>query len=250
MSGPVSPAPAARPPLAVAVTGASSGIGRATAARFLARGDAVAVMARRGELLDQLITEHRPSGERTLAFPGDATERGAVDGFVRAAVERFGRLDVFVINAGLNVRARSLAELTPEVWHRMIAVNLDAAFHCTQAALPYLRAQGGGLLVYICSRAAHHIDGSGAAYQAAKRGVVGLANAVRFEEQRHGVRATVIYPGVVNTPLVLQRPAPPSPEQLAEALQPEDVAAAVEFVADLPSRVVVSDLEMAPAQPM
>ncbi len=236
--------------LAVAVSGGSSGIGRAVAARFLDRGAAVAVLARRGERLEALLDEHRPSRERTVAVAGDATVRAQVEAFVAEAEKRLGRLDVFVVNAGLNVRERALDRLDPADWRRMLAVNLDAAYHCTQAALPLFRAQGAGLFVYVTSRSARRADGSGAAYQAAKHGVVGLAGAVRFEEERRGIRATVLYPGVVNTPLVLQRPVPPSPEDLAEALQPDDVAAAVEFVATLPGRVVVSEMEMYPLRPM
>jgi NADP-dependent 3-hydroxy acid dehydrogenase YdfG len=236
--------------MVAAVTGASSGVGRATAARFLARGWAVALLARRGALLDELAAECRPSGEGVLAHAGDATDPEQVAVFVAETVRRFGRLDVFVINAGLNIRARALRDLAAEDWRRLLAVNLDAAYHCTARALPQMRTQGGGLLIYVASRSARHADRSGAGYQASKHGLVGLANAVRVEEQAHGIRATVIYPGVVNTPLVLERPAPPTPEQLAVALQPDDVAAAIEFVALLPRRVLVTDLEMAPVEPM
>jgi NADP-dependent 3-hydroxy acid dehydrogenase YdfG len=238
------------PRVVAAVTGASSGIGRAAAARFLGRGWAVSLLARRGELLRELVSAHRPDGEGALAFPADATEPEAVAAFVAETVRRFGRLDVLVINAGLNIRARRLEELSAADWRRLVAVNLDAAYYATAAALPQLRAQGGGLLIYVASRSARHADASGAGYQAAKHGLIGLANAVRVEEQARGIRATVLCPGVVNTPLVLERPAPPTPEQLALALQPDDVAAAIEFVALLPPRAVVTELEIVPATPM
>lgn len=163
---------------------------------------------------------------------------------MEATVARFGRIDVMVCNAGMNIKNRALVDLTAGDWDRMLRANLDAAFHCTHAALPHWRRQGGGLVIYISSVSARYGDGSGAAYQAAKHGLTGLANAVRHEEQRNGVRATLIEPGVVNTPLVMQRPVPPTPEQLAAALQPDDVAAAIQFVATLPDHVYVPELEM------
>jgi NAD(P)-dependent dehydrogenase (short-subunit alcohol dehydrogenase family) len=181
---------------------------------------------------------------------GDATRRADVEAWIAGTVQRLGRLDVLVCSAGLNIKARALAQLTPEDWSRLLAANLDSAFHCTQAALEPMRRQGGGLIVYISSISARYPDASGAGYQAAKHGLTGLANAVRWEEQRHGIRTTLIYPGVVNTPLVLQRPVPPTPEQLAVALQPEDVAAAVAFVVGLPDRVWVPELEMRPVTQM
>lgn len=232
----------------VAITGASSGIGRAAAARFLDEGARVSLLARRGELLQELLREHPPAApEGALAHAGDASRRQDVDAWVAATLERFGRIDVLVCNAGMNIKNRALAHLTPEDWDRMLRGNLDSAFHCTHAVLPHLRRQGGGAVIYVSSISARYIDASGAAYQAAKHGLTGLANAVRCEEQKNGIRATLIEPGVVNTPLVQQRPVPPTPEQLAAALQPADVAAAIHFVAGLPDHVYVPELEIRPA---
>lgn len=229
----------------VAITGASSGIGRAAAARFLDEGWRVSVMARRGPLLQELLREHPPQGSGDgLTRAGDASERPDVDAWIDATLERFGRIDVLVCNVGLNIKNRALAHLTAADWDRMLRANLDSAFHCTHAALPHLRRQGGGVVVYVSSVSARHLDGSGAAYQAAKHGLTGLANAVRHEEQRNGIRATLIEPGMVNTPLVLQRPVPPTSEQLAAALQPADVASAIHFVATLPDHVYVPELEI------
>jgi len=247
------PATPARPrpvPLSeqvVGVIGASSGIGRATAAGFLDAGAAVAVMARRGELLRDLLAERRPGAARAWAFAGDATVRADVQAFIDGTVERFGRLDVLVAGTGLNIRARAFPELTAESWERMLAANLTSAFHCTQAVLPQMRGQGGGLIIYISSVSGIGPDASGAAYQAAKHGLSGLVGAVRFEEQDRHVRTSIIFPGAVNTPLILQRPTPPTPEQLAIALQPEDVAAACLFVAGMPPHVSIPELVMRPA---
>ncbi len=244
---PARPRPIPLAKQAIAVVGASSGIGRATAAAFLDAGAAVAAMARRGELLRELVTERRPGADRTWTFSGDATVREDVQSFVDGAAERFGRLDVLVANTGLNIRGRAFGELTAESWERILAANLTAAFHCTQAVLPQLRRQGGGLIIYISSASVLGADASGAAYQAAKHGLSGLVGAVRFEERDRHIRTSIVFPGAVNTPLILQRPVPPTAEQLAVALQPEDVAAACLFVAGMPPHVAIPELVMRPA---
>lgn len=244
---PEPPQPVPLPAQVVAVVGASSGIGRATAAAFLDAGCAVAVMARRGALLADLLAERRPDGARAWALAGDATSPADVRAFVAGTVERFGRIDVLVASAGLNIRARAFRELTPESWQRLLEANLTSAFHCTQAVLPQLRAQGGGLVIYISSVSGLGADASGAAYQAAKHGLNGLVGAVRHEETDRRIRFSIIYPGAVNTPLVLQRPVPPTPAQLELALQPEDVAAACLFIAGMPPRVAVPEVVLRPA---
>lgn len=235
------------PEQVVGVIGASSGIGRATATAFLDAGATVSVMARRGELLRDLIAERRPDGARASAFTGDATVRADVQGFIEGTLERHGRLDVLVASTGLNIRARAFPELTSEAWERMLAANLTSAFLCTQIALPPMREQGGGLIIYISSVSGIGADASGAAYQAAKHGLSGMVGAVRFEERDRNIRTSIIFPGAVNTPLILQRPTPPTPEQLALALQPEDVAAACVFVAGMPPHVSIPELVMRPA---
>ncbi len=229
-----------------AITGASSGIGRAVARHFLRAGGPVALLARRGGLLDELLGQERPGGGDAWACPGDATDPAAVQAFVDGTVARFKRLDVLVLAVGWNVPDRALTSITPERFRSLIDANLHSAFLATHAALPHLRRQEGGLIIYISSVSAIAPDASGAAYQAAKHGLTGLANAVRFEEQRHGIRASLICPGVVDTPLLRQRPQPPAPQDLARALQPEDVAAACAFLAELPPRAVVPELVIRP----
>jgi NAD(P)-dependent dehydrogenase (short-subunit alcohol dehydrogenase family) len=165
---------------------------------------------------------------------------------VRRAVEQLGPLDVVVHSAGTNVRERALGVLTPEGWDEVRRVNLDAAFYLTRAVVPELRGRGG-LIVYISSYAAKRPDVSGVAYQATKHAVVGLAHGTMQEEKANGVRTTVIFPGLTDTPLVLKRPTPTPAETLEKALQPEDVAAACVFVAALPPRAHVPELDLLPA---
>lgn len=232
----------------VIVAGASSGMGRATAIVLADAGARLVVSARSIAALSDLAGEIGRNGGEIVSVPADVTQPEAAVGIVRAALERFGRVDVLVNSVGTNIPRRSLSELTGEGWQSLIDVNLTAAFHLTQAILPAFRAQGGGLLIHISSSAAKKPDQSGVAYQASKAGLVGLAQGTMEEERPNGVRTTVIFPGMTDTPLVLKRPTPTPPETLAKALQPEDVAAACLFVIGLPARAYVPELVLYPAR--
>jgi NAD(P)-dependent dehydrogenase (short-subunit alcohol dehydrogenase family) len=228
------------------IVGASSGMGRATALAFAAEGAKVAVAARRQAEIDSLVAEITKAGGQALARSVDVAKRPDVDAVVQAAAERFGRLDVLVNCAGVNVPNRQLARLDQAGWDRVIAINLTGAYHCTQAVLPRMRDQKGGLIIHVGSISGLWGDFSGAAYQAAKHGMVGLANATRMEERLNGIRVTVIYPGLCDTPILKNRPVPPTPEQRALMMQPEDIAAACVFAAALPPRTYVSDVVLMP----
>jgi serine 3-dehydrogenase (NADP+) len=228
------------------IVGASSGMGRATALAFAAEGARLAIGARRQAELDALLKEITGFGGQVVARTTDVAKRPDVDALVQAAVERFGKLDVLVNCAGINVPNRQLARLDQAGWDRVIAINLTGAYHCTQAALPRMRDQKGGLIIHVGSISGLWGDFSGAAYQASKHGMVGLANATRMEERLNGIRVTVIYPGLCDTPILKNRPVPPTPEQRALMMQPEDIAQACVFTASLPPRTYVSDLVLMP----
>lgn len=228
------------------IVGASSGMGRATALAFAAEGAKVAVAARRQAEIESLVAEITKAGGQVVGRTADVSKRPDVDGVVQAAAERFGRVDVMLNCAGVNVPNRQLAKLDQAGWDRIIAINLTGAYHCTQAVLPRMREQKGGLIIHVGSISGLWGDFSGAAYQASKHGMVGLANATRMEERLNGIRVTVIYPGLCDTPILKNRPVPPSPEQRALMMQPEDIAAACVFAAALPPRTYVSDLVLMP----
>ena len=156
------------------------------------------------------------------------------------------RIDQLFYFAGTNIPDRRLDGLRAENWEMMLRINLTGAFHCTQAVLPLMRRQRQGLIVYISSSAARVADQSGVAYQASKRGLVGLAHGTFEEEKQNGIRTSVLFPGFTDTPLALKRPTTPDPEILKMALKPEDVAAACLFVAKLPPRAYVPELVLLP----
>jgi len=207
-----------------------------------------ALAARNAALLDELATELRGRGATVLVCPLDVRDRTAIDAAVARVSAEWGQFDLVVYATGTNTRERALDRLTPEVWSELLDTNLTGAFHVTQAVLPGMRAAGDGLIIYISSNAANRPDVSGVAYQASKRGMVGLAHGVMEEERQRGIRTTVIFPGLTDTPLLLKRPTPTPPEIVARALQPDDVADACVFVAALPARAHVPELVLIPSR--
>jgi len=228
------------------VVGASSGMGRAAASAFAREGAKVVAAARRAAEIETLVAALVQQGQAAAGLRADVAVRADVEAVVQRTVERFGRVDVLVNCAGVNVRNRQLAKVDQAGWDGVLAVNLTGAFNCTQAVLPAMRAQGGGLIIHVSSISGLWGDFSGAAYQASKHGIVGLANATMMEERLNGIRVTVIYPGVCDTPILNNRPVPPTAEQRALMMQPEDIAEACVFAASLPARTYVADLVLMP----
>jgi len=152
-----------------------------------------------------------------------------------------------VNSAGVNVRRRSLAELSPEDWDTMLRVNASGAFYCTRAVLPAMRQRREGLIVNISSIAG--IRSSllgGIGYTASKFAMSAMGITAAREESQYGIRVTNVYPGEVETPILEQRPTPVSAEHRSRILQPEDVAAAVVMIACLPPRAHVSEMVIKP----
>ena len=229
------------------ITGASSGIGRAASLALAGEGADVVLVARRVELLEQVVAEVRARGVVALACPADITDQAGVEAVLQAARSRFGRLDVVVNNAGANVIRRSLAEVSVEDWQTMVEVNLTGTFLVTRAALPIMRAQGQGTIINVASWAgkrARLVNGPG--YCAAKAGVISFTESINLEERPHGIRACAICPGAVNTDFLSRRVNPPTAAERALMLTPEDIASAIVFVATLPQRVTVEEMIIQP----
>lgn len=226
------------------VTGASSGIGLATANLFADAGAKVHAAARRLGAIEEGAGEGRTSSGALVPHALDVTDPEAVGQTVARIGEGSG-IDVLVCAAGTNVKGRRLEELTPEVWETMLAVNLSGAFYAVRAALPYLRASSG-LVILISSVSGSWPDMSGPAYGASKAGMTQFAHAAGFEEHSNGVRFTSLKPGIVDTPILDNRPEPPGPEIRAASLKPEDVAATCLFLATLPPHAYVPELTILP----
>ena len=221
------------------VIGASSGIGLATANLFADADARVHAAARRRETIEEGVGS-RPVTAHSL----DISDRDAVWRLVEEVGED-GGIDVLVVAAGMNFPERRLEQLTADGWDAMVSVNLSGAFYAIRAALPYLRASRG-LVVLISSVSGRWPDASGPAYQATKAGMVELGHAAGFEEHTNGVRFSSILPGIVDTPILDNRPEPPPKEVRDAALKPEDVARACLFLATLPPHAYVPELTMVP----
>jgi NADP-dependent 3-hydroxy acid dehydrogenase YdfG len=178
----------------------------------------------------------------------DVTHRDSVGQFVQWAIEQAGPIDMLVNAAGANIKNRTIAEMRPEQWDQLIAVNATGAYNCMAAVLPGMRQRRSGLIVNISSISGLRASRlGGVAYCASKFAMAGLGTAVGLEEAANGIRVTNIYPGEVDTPILDERPTPVTPEHRAKILQPDDVAAAVQMVAELPPRAHIPELVIKPA---
>lgn len=230
----------------VLVVGASSGIGRAAAVQFAREGARVMASARREERLRGLRDELAKESHRVEIFPADASDASAMEALAAHTSEMLGPIDILVFATGTNTPDRWLPRLKPAVWDMMIGTNLNGAYYATSAVLPAMRERKSGHLIYVSSISGLVPDVSGAAYQASKRGLLGLAHAVRVEEKESGIRTCVVCPGLVDTEILEKRPVKPNAETLAKALQPEDVADAILAVAKLHPRVAVPEMQVMP----
>ena len=230
----------------VLVTGGGSGVGAAVARQFAQAGAQVVVVGRRAEQL-QATCAAITSGAPARPIVADVVDRAQVTALVEQIVSEFGRLDMLINNAGVNTPERRLEQLSAENWDYLMTVNATGAFNMIQAVLPQMRTQRDGLIINISSISGLRASTlAGAAYSASKHALNALSKVVGQEEEQHGIRSTIISPGDINTPLLDKRPVPVSAEQRAKILQPDDIAAAVLFVATLPAHVSVPELVIKP----
>ncbi|MDP4539570.1 SDR family oxidoreductase [Qipengyuania sp. DY56-A-20] len=215
------------------ITGASSGIGAASARAAAKAGWNVALLARSGDKLAELAGE---IGDSALALECDITDRAALDDAVAKAVDQFGGLDAVFANAGMGVSKPGVEQGDPEQWHAMIHLNVLAVLQTAHATLPHLRRTQGHFVVTGSKAGRDHLKGS--VYGATKWFVHGLAGNLAEEMREWGGRCTVISPGMVDTPFF--------EEAKPEKLQPEDVADAVVFALSQRKTSAVREIHLMP----
>jgi NADP-dependent 3-hydroxy acid dehydrogenase YdfG len=234
----------------VAITGASSGIGAATARRLVAGGAAVVLGARREDRLDALVHELRAAGGRAESVATDVTRSADLERLVATAVSTYGRLDVLVASAGIGPISPMAARRTSD-WHAMIDVNLRGVLHGIDAALPVFQEQGRGHLVTIVSTAGLKIVPTMAVYGATKNAVRTVLEGLRQESTDGTLKTTAISPGYVRTEFGESITDPDVRAEVARgmeafALDPDAVARAVEFCVDQPWEVEIGELSIRP----
>lgn len=232
------------------VTGASSGIGHATALQLAQAGASVVVTARRADRLEGLVAEIEGEGGTALALPADVVSLDAVRSVVDDTVERFGSLDILVNNAGI-MKIAPIADNNVEDWTRMVDVNVKGVLHFLSASLTVMLEQKSGHIVSVGSLAGRRPFPGGTVYSATKFALRSLAWGLHLElGHAHGIRVTDVQPGFVSTELLDHDPE--TAAQWDEAwkdrrtLQPEDVARSILFAVTAPDRVSVSELLVRP----
>ena len=229
------------------VTGAGSGIGRAAAVALAQEGATVIVSGRREGPLEEVAAEIKAAGSTAIVKAADLTNAAATAKIADEIRSQFKRLDILVNNAGVNIAKRSMEQLDAGGADQVLDGNLSNAFYCVIAALPIMRAQKDGILIHTASMAGRSIGPlSGAAYAAAKHGVVALSHSINCEECVNGIRSTVVCPGEVATPILDKRPVPVSAEDRARMLQSEDVADLIRYVATLPAHICLNEVWITP----
>jgi NADP-dependent 3-hydroxy acid dehydrogenase YdfG len=235
-----------------AITGASSGIGEATAVAFAGAGAAVAIGARREDRLASLAERIEGDGGRAVALPVDVADEDSARSFVTEAHSQLGGLDILVNNAGVMLLGPVEGAPT-EQWRTMVNVNLLGLLYCTHAALPLMREAGRGHIVNLSSVAGRSANAGSAVYNLTKFGVGAFSEALRQEISGAGIRTTVIEPGFVDTELQGHNEHPAvregiekMRESMPEVLQAEDIAAGILYAVSQPQRVDVNEVLIRP----
>ena len=233
------------------VTGASSGIGEATAEALAAEGASVVVAARREDRLADLVERIRSADGRVLAAVCDVTEESQAHGLIRKAQEEFGGVDILVNNAGVMLLSKVGKGLSDE-WRQMFDVNVMGLLYATDAAIEVMKRQGGGHLVNVSSVAGRKVtrDTSGV-YAGSKHAVGAISEGLRQELLEDNIRVTIVEPGAVETELATHITDEEARESLGglkqiEILQSEDIANAVAYAVTQPERVSVNEILIRP----
>jgi NADP-dependent 3-hydroxy acid dehydrogenase YdfG len=228
----------------VVVTGGATGIGLALANAFADRGARVVIGSRRQSAIDDAVGQ---SQGKLKGHTLDVANRQDVNNFMAWVAKEVGDVDILINAAGINIKDRTMANMTPENWDQVMQINATGAYNCIQAVLPSMRVRKSGFIINISSVTGKRaIALGGVAYAASKFAMTALGTCVANEVGVEGIRVTNVYPGEVDTPILEQRPVPVSEEHRKAILRPEDIAHVVVCLADTPTRVHVPEIVIKP----
>ena len=234
----------------VLITGAGSGIGRATVKRFVDADCKTIIIGRRVAQLEETRDICDPRKKNNVFIhPCDITDKNDLDRLVDFINSSFGRIDVLINNAGASSVVRSIAHVTEEMWDKVFDLNVKAVYQLCQKLLPLMLAKKSGTIITISSMAALNPGLlGGAPYGAAKAGVSNLMGDINSEFNSEGIRATAIMPAEVDTPILSNRALPPTQDARDTMMKPEDLADAIFLCASLPQRTLIEQIVMSPTK--
>ncbi|WP_024575594.1 MULTISPECIES: SDR family oxidoreductase [unclassified Afipia] len=229
------------------ITGGGSGIGLAGAQELAKEGWTVVISGRRKDVLDEAVASIAESGGKIEAIVLDVSSAADAEKVAKEIVAKHGRIDLLVNSAGVNVPKRSWDDITTEGWDKLVDINLSGVMYCMRAVLPTMRAQKDGVIINVASWAGRHVSKmTGPAYTTTKHAVLALTHSFNMDEFKNGLRACCLSPGEVATPILKLRPVPPSAEDMAKMLQPEDLGRTIAFVASMPAHVCINEILISP----
>lgn len=233
----------------ILITGAGSGIGQGAAKLFHQAGGNLVLCGRNLDKLQKAAKEISPNLDRISCQPCDTSKPEQVKSLIDETIRQLKSIDILVHCVGVNLAQRTFEQLNATSWRELLDGNLDSAFHCIHETLKHMRPRKKGLVIVVNSISglrANPLGGSG--YNAGKFGLHGLVTTIAAEESKNNIRFCTIFPGEVNTPILDVRPNPVSDEHRLQILQPDDVAQAIRFVAQLPDHVVIPELVIIPSK--
>jgi NADP-dependent 3-hydroxy acid dehydrogenase YdfG len=229
------------------VTGAGTGIGLAGAQALAEAGAMVVMSSRRETVLNREAEKIRSAGGRAEVEPLNVSDAQAVQHTASEIIRRHGAVHILVNSAGTNSTQRFWRNLTVNDWNQVIRVNLDGSFYCIQAVLPIMRKQKDGVIINISSWAGKYNSSVvGPAYNCSKHAVVSMTANLNMEECANGIRACVICPAEVDTPIMDRRPEPPAAEVRARMLKSADLGRTIRWVAQQPAHVCINEIIISP----
>jgi len=229
------------------ITGASKGIGKATAIALARENAKIAICARSSDLIKRFTDEIKSIGAEVISFTGDLREEKIIESFVDQTITQFGRIDILINNAGLG-HFKNISDLTIAEWDEMFDINVRSVFLMTQKALPYLRDSKESVVVNVASLAGKNSFASGGGYAATKHALVGFSRCLMLEERGNGVRVLTICPGSVDTNFFDSHNNKDEIKN-KNVLNDVDIADTIINLIKLPQHALISEIDIRPTNP-